>query len=401
MKILHTSDWHIGQELYKYDRSDEHKDFFRQLCGIVKDERPDVMVVCGDVFHQSNPSIAARELYTDALIDIHEAYPDMQIIVTAGNHDSSSRLEIERKLWKKFNVSVVGGVEKIDDKYVLEKFIQEIKDSDGTLKGYVIAVPFIHPNNFPALSEDLSAEERAKKFFAKLSELAAERNTENLPVVMTAHLAVSSKEDQTNMIAGMDYAEVSDFGEYYDYLALGHIHKPYTLNGGRVRYCGSPFATSFDDNSEHSVSIVEIGEHDAKPEVKTVKIGHYRPVVCKVFESLDDMRVYVDSINPDLRQYLLVDIKYSDSAVDYLAKDALAAKLQDTQTRFCDLRWINMTEKVEMQRSEFSLKDICENNPIKVARQFYMDKESVELPDFMEQLLQDVVREVEEYEKKN
>ena len=398
MKILHTSDWHIGQELYKYDRSEEHKVFFSHLCGIVKDERPDVLLVCGDVFHQSNPSIAAKELYTEALLDIHEVCPEMQIIVTAGNHDSSSRLEIERKLWNCFRVTVVGNVEKVEDEYNLEKFIQQIKDVDGNLKGYVIAVPFIHPNNFPVLTEEKNAIERQLEFFVTLQNMVAERNPENLPVVMTAHLAVSAKEDNANIIAGMDYSSMSDFGEYYDYLALGHIHKPYTIKGERARYCGSPFRTSFDDTSEHSVTIVEINRHGDMPEIKTVSIEPLRQLVHKEFDSIEDCQAYVDTINPEIKQYMLLDIKFKDVAIDQFARDRFIDRLKDTGTRFCDLRWIHVVEKVDSV-PVFTSVEIKENNPVMVAKQFIRDTCGQELDLYMEDLLKELVEEFYQNQK--
>lgn len=98
MKIIHTSDWHLGQQLFDYDRSEEQRDFLRQLRNWVAAEQPDALLVSGDVFHYCSPSASAQRLYTDALVALHETCPSMQIIITAGNHDSSSKLEISRNL---------------------------------------------------------------------------------------------------------------------------------------------------------------------------------------------------------------------------------------------------------------------------------------------------------------
>ena len=104
MKILHTSDWHLGQEFYSYDRTEEHTSFLNQLKQIVADENPDVMVVSGDIYHNATPSNTTMKLFTDHLIQIQDECPSMKIIVAAGNHDSSARLEMTRNLWKKFNI---------------------------------------------------------------------------------------------------------------------------------------------------------------------------------------------------------------------------------------------------------------------------------------------------------
>ena len=98
MKILHTSDWHLGHTLYNYDRTAEQQSFLRQLTRIVTEEQPDAMVVSGDIYHYSSPAAATQKMYTDAMLNIHQACPEMTIVVTAGNHDSSSKLEIDSSL---------------------------------------------------------------------------------------------------------------------------------------------------------------------------------------------------------------------------------------------------------------------------------------------------------------
>ena len=88
MKIIHTADWHIGQNFYNYDRMEEHKYFFAQLNDIVKKEKPDALLISGDIYHTSIPSNSSTKLYTEALIDLHKSCPTMRIYVIAGNHDS-------------------------------------------------------------------------------------------------------------------------------------------------------------------------------------------------------------------------------------------------------------------------------------------------------------------------
>ena len=112
MKILHTSDWHLGHTLYNYDRTAEQQAFLRQLTRIVTEEQPDAMVVSGDIYHYSSPAAATQKMYTDAMLNIHQACPGMAIVVTAGNHDSSSKLEIDSSLWQHFGLNVVGNIER-------------------------------------------------------------------------------------------------------------------------------------------------------------------------------------------------------------------------------------------------------------------------------------------------
>ena len=106
MKVIHTSDWHIGQTLHQFSRDEEHKYFFNQLKDIILEEKPDALIVSGDIFHSATPTVVSQRLYYHTLVELSQLYDDLQIIVTAGNHDSPSRLEAPRELWEVFNVTV-------------------------------------------------------------------------------------------------------------------------------------------------------------------------------------------------------------------------------------------------------------------------------------------------------
>lgn len=145
MKILHTADWHLGQSLYGFDRLDEQRRFLGQLCEVVAEERPDAMVVAGDVFDISMPSAAAQRVYAEGLLAIHAAVPEMVIVIVAGNHDSASRLEIYRNLWRSHNVFVIGTLRRLADNSA--DYSAHVVPVPG--KGYIAAVPYVYPHNFP------------------------------------------------------------------------------------------------------------------------------------------------------------------------------------------------------------------------------------------------------------
>lgn len=170
MKILHTSDWHLGHTLYNYDRSREQQAFLKQLTRIVAEEMPDAMVVSGDIYHYSTPSASTQKMYTDGMLEIHRACPEMTIVVTAGNHDSSSKLEIDSSLWNHFGVKVVGNIERNQEEVNLEKHIVEVRNDRGILKGYIIAIPHVYPQNFPILDTETPREERQARFFQALQD---------------------------------------------------------------------------------------------------------------------------------------------------------------------------------------------------------------------------------------
>ena len=98
MKIIHTSDWHLGDRLSNYDRTDEEDHFFGQLAAVVEKEQPDALVVSGDVFDMGVPGNDVAKRFTDRLLDVLEKCPTMETVVIAGNHDSYSRLVVDDSL---------------------------------------------------------------------------------------------------------------------------------------------------------------------------------------------------------------------------------------------------------------------------------------------------------------
>ena len=277
MKILHTSDWHLGHKLYNFDRKDEQLHFLRQIAKIVKDERPDVMIVSGDVFHVATPNIETQTMFVDELLNIHNQCDSMSIVVTAGNHDSYSRLEIDKNLWKRHNIYIIGNVSSS-----VEQHLINIKG-----KGIIAAVPFCSERNFPQLNEDDSLD-RQSLFFSELQKKADEINIDNLPIILSAHLAIkgcdirghSQEKNQLGeeIIGGIEYSDRKILGLSYDYIALGHIHHPQDIGDEHVRYCGTPMPITFNEEYEHSVTIVEIESHGAPIIKRTIELDLLRQV---------------------------------------------------------------------------------------------------------------------------
>lgn len=280
MRILHTSDWHLGQNFYGYDRSIEHKAFLDQLLNIVENERPDSMVVSGDIFHNYTPSAEAQRLYTESLVNIHNAMPNMVTVVIAGNHDSASRLEVDSQLWELANVHVIGRLRHDHNGDIdFAKHLLRVGN-----KGYVMAVPYIFEQSYP---NDPDGKDNRRYFFSLLNEYMRKHNAEGMPAVLMAHVAVKGSDLKgqrlkglTDNIGGIDFMPSEDFGNEFDYVALGHIHHPQTITGSKnkVRYSGSPIPVSFDEDYTHTVSIVDI-EHGREPVIKEIEINSPCPLL--------------------------------------------------------------------------------------------------------------------------
>lgn len=386
MKILHTSDWHLGHTLYNYDRTEEQMVMLLQMVNIVKEQKPDVFLLCGDVYHTPQPSAAVQTMFTNALVEIHEANPDMMIIITAGNHDSGTKHDIFRTPWKALKVYTVGSID-VNQK---QDLIVEIPG-----KGYVIAVPYVNERNMP------------KGFFQHLLDIVNEKNTGNLPVVMTAHTTVrgcdfAGHENASEYtVGGIDSYNLDEMGTGYDYLALGHIHHGQFIHSGKhnVRYSGSPIPISFDENYKHSVSIVEISGHGEKPKVIEVEINPHRPLVTLPTEGVatwEDAKELLKKYPNDIEAYIRLNVEVDD----FLPIEANAEALlicEEKRCRFCVINSRRL-KKNRREAKVMSVEEFKTETPIGIAERYAEDL-GVEFDSDMKELFNETLAALKDEER--
>ena len=273
MRIIHTADLHLGQILYQnYDRCDEHQHFFMQLKQWCTEFQPDALLVSGDVFDMQQPSAATKKAFTEHFADLHQTCPEMHIIITAGNHDSASRIQADSAVWQFANTHLIGVAPALDvpegwqDNYIVR-----------LPQGYVIALPFM-------------IGERKEQLQSLMDKVAAE-NTAGQPFVVMGHTAVTGLDTLGhNLEVGkIKTVDVEALGKGYDYFALGHIHKPQTIGHQEdafeetvrypapvVRYSGSALHVSCDETYPHSVSLVDIDKHGGTIAIRQLVIDELR-----------------------------------------------------------------------------------------------------------------------------
>ena len=385
MKILHTSDWHLGHVLYNYDRREEQLSMLDQMAELVSQEQPDVMLLAGDVYDSTQPSTSVQTLFSEALLKIHEACKEMRIVCIAGNHDSPSKLMIFHSPWERMNVAMLGNVGREAHP---EDHIIKIEG-----KGFVVAVPYAADRNMP------------DGFFKQLQEHVAQQNQEQLPVVLMAHLAVSGSDFMGHenasdaMVGGIDCQSAAVFGEGYDYVALGHIHKAQYVFGtnDRVRYCGTPLPVSFDEamgDREHGVTIVEIKKHGEAPLVRTVAINNPRPLVTlplEGFEEWDSVKQQFDAFPDDIPAYIRLNVLV-DGRLPLTANEEAQQIVARKQCRFC---LINAKRKVQASHGAafqpMTTTEFQKMNPVEVAK-LYLESKGEDFDDDMKTMLNEVMR---------
>lgn len=390
-RFIHTSDWHLGQNFYGYDRGVEQRDMLRQLAAIVAEQRPDALLVSGDIYHTPSPSSSAVSLYVKSMLEIHDACPEMSIIVIAGNHDSSARLESDSLLWKLAGVTVLGGITRNSDGTAdLDHHLVRVKD-----RGIVAAVPFGYSASFPQVpGNTVDRDHRQQAYFQALLDQAVSQNPDGLPIVLMAHLAVSTSiytgHDSTVL---MDSVPLAELGSGYDYTALGHIHHPQALSPN-AHYCGTPLPVSFDEKCEHAVSLVEIAAHGSKPVVhrhviKNIRPLHTIPSTPADFDTALEQLQGLSEENAYVRLNVLVD-----GNLPHDAQTRAAEVLAEKNCRYCCIkRNLTATAAAHPPR-KMHLEELSAKQPIDVANQFFTDKTGNAMTDLQREMFNEALQQV-------
>ena len=297
MKILATSDWHLGNLFHGNDRLPEHKHFLKWLLEQIAEQKPDALLIAGDIFDNGNPSAAAQTVYYEFLADATQLCPNMQVIITAGNHDSASRLEAPRPLLTRYHVEIRGNIRKIwqqggskeEEENKSEEDEEETGNKDNGMKAgnnesghwiysfddliipvtseegeevIVLAVPFLRSD----VVQNASYSQGVNEFLRELT-AEARKKYPGRKCIMMAHMYAKgsdiAKKDASEkiIIGGQEEVDLEGWNEHPDYMTCGHIHKrQHIWNTDWARYTGSILPMSFAEKDyTHGIDLITIG----------------------------------------------------------------------------------------------------------------------------------------------
>lgn len=262
MRILHTSDWHLGQNFYSKSRAAEHAAFLDWLLETAEAQQVDAIIVAGDIFDTGAPPSYARELYYRFVVQLQQT--GCHLVVLAGNHDSVATLNESREILAFLHTTVVAAAG-------CAPFI--LKQRDGSSGAVFCPVPFLRPRDIVTSQAGLSGSEKQQHLLAAITDYyqqqyqqaCALRGDAPLPIIASGHLTTvgASKSDAVRdiYIGTLDAFPAQNFPPV-DYIALGHIHRPQIIGGqDHIRYCGSPIPLSFDETGKaKSVNLVTFAD---------------------------------------------------------------------------------------------------------------------------------------------
>jgi DNA repair protein SbcD/Mre11 len=322
MKILHTSDLHIGKRLYHIDLLEDQLAYFLWLIDLIREESIDALVISGDIFDVANPSSEARKLYYEVLVGLSAL--KCKVIITGGNHDSPAVLEAPKEVLKTLDIHVIGAQPES-----LEEAIIEVPNEDGNPELIIVAVPYLRDRDLRQMTEGEDYDDRVeaiqsgiRKKYLEMAEFCISKYP-TIPAIATGHLYVnnavisdSEREIQIGNLAGI---ERDTFPEHFRYLALGHLHRPQEVGSdSRIIYSGSPYPLSFSekdnknrvmlltlDNGELSQKSVEVPsnrrllKYSGSLEKVTDQLNNYQPLDTP-FATLIEVEVIEENYDPIL-----------------------------------------------------------------------------------------------------
>lgn len=278
MRLVHTSDWHLGHELHGFDRSVEHAAFLDWLARRLLDLRADALIITGDVYDAVNPPIPAQQRLYRFLSRVLGDCPHLQIVIIGGNHDSAARLELPKDLLDPERVHLVGGMPRHQGRPAPLSTLVQLHDETGSPRAMCAAIPYLRPGDLPATANGGSPIEAIYREAIE----AANAVRGNLPLIVTGHLHMSggavSELSERRIVLGGEEAVSSDiFPSSVAYVALGHLHKPQSISGQTtIRYAGSPFPMSVTEKDyKHSIVVLDL---DDAGSIKTALLPTPRPV---------------------------------------------------------------------------------------------------------------------------
>ena len=345
MKFLHLSDLHIGKRVNEFSMLEDQEYILKKINNIIDDEKPEAVVIAGDVYDKSVPSAEAVQLFDDFLCGL--AQRKLHVFVISGNHDSAERMAFGGRLMDVSGVHMSpvynGKVEPIS-----------VGDEFGKINFWML--PFVKPANVRRYFEDAEIETYTDAVRVAVENMNVNPDERNVIVTHQFVTGAEKCESEEISVGGTDNVDASVF-DCFDYVALGHIHGPQNIKSERIRYCGTPLKYSFSEaKHEKSVTVVEIGEKGML-DVRTVALEPMRDMR-EIKGAYNDIVLKDNYINTNRNDYMHITLTDEEDIPDAIGKLRVIypniMKIDYDNKRTRNSAKLDIIENIE-QRSPFDL----------------------------------------------
>ena len=355
MKIIHLSDLHIGLNWFNRSMLDDQKYILNQISEIIEENKPDAIVIAGDIYDKAIPSAEAVKIFDDFISGLSVRVPNTEIMIISGNHDSSQRIDIFLKILSLHKIHMIGNPPQKPTDYIEKVTLNDIY---GNVNFYLL--PFIKPSMVRMIINDednnISYNTAVHKIIERENIDTNERNiivSHQFYIPFGKSIKDIERMDSERITVGNIDAVYADILEKFDYSALGHIHKPSIVGKNNIRYCGTPLAYSISEaGQQKNVIMIELAE---KGNIKTTAIP---------LKPLHEVRIIKGTLNEILNQsyddYVSVILTETPQQTDISARIIEAfPNLLEIRYSFRNSTYSDIINKPETTTAK-SIFELCE-----------------------------------------
>lgn len=393
MRLIHTSDWHLGQTLHNFDRAYEHQCFLDWLVDTLVNEQADALLIAGDVFDNANPSAASQKQLYGFLTQAKRRLPRLNIVIVAGNHDSPARLEAPGPLLDVFDTVVIGNMQrKSNGEPDIERLVVPLKNSCGEIAAWCLALPFLRPSDIrwdDGAADPYQAGIASQ--YKQAFDLACTKRQPGQAIVAMGHCHMvegqSSMDSERRIVVGNATALPADiFDPGIAYAALGHLHLAQAIGKQKhVRYSGSPLPMSFSEvDYPHQVLRIDLEGEMAREitpirvprAVDLLRIPRQPAPLAQVIAALQELGA--DDLPPQAFPYLEVRVLLDahEPALRAQIEQAIAGK----PVRLAKIE-VSAAKRDEAAMPALSLDEFERLDPQSVFNRLYQEKHGTQAPD--------------------
>ena len=376
MKFLHLSDLHLGKRFYETSLIEDQADILNKIICVIEEEKPDGVLIAGDVYDKSAPSAEAVQLFDRFLVELTKR--SLQVFVISGNHDSPERIAFGSNIMNKSGVYLSP---------VYDGKITPITLEDMYGKIDVYLLPFVKPSHVRRFFPDEEINSYTDAVRVAIKNMNVDLSRRN--VIVTHQFvtgAIRSESEET--VGGTDNVDASVF-DGFDYVALGHLHSRQFCHSDKIKYSGTPLKYSFsEDKDRKCVTVVELFDKGENPIIKDVELLPLRDVkkIKGTFAELTD-RSLIDSESAE-KDYFQITLTDEDDIPDAMAK------LQRVYKNAMDLKYDNKRTRSESFLS--SVNGVEEKSVLELFEEFFKMQNDSEMSEEQRKFVKDIIEKIEE-----
>lgn len=373
MKFIHLSDLHLGKRLYETSFIEDQESVLKQIVKIIDVEKPQGILIAGDVYDKSVPSAEAVQLFDGFLVEL--AKRNLQVFVISGNHDSAERIAFGSQIMDGAGIH-------LSPVYNGEIAAKPLNDEHGELNVYML--PFIKPSHVRRYYEKEGIETYTDAVRVAIEKMNVDKSKRN--VLITHQFVTGARRSESEeSVGGTDNVDASVF-DGFDYVALGHLHGPQRCGREEIRYCGTPLKYSFAEADDvKSVTVVTLGGKGEAPEIRTVELKPLRDMK-KIRGKFDEL-INAENRIDDYVQITLTDEEDVASAM---------SRLQAVYKNALELRYDNA--RTRANATILSAEGVENKTAFELFSEFFKDRNNREMSEKQSEYMKALIEEIEEME---